>query len=424
MKEKSILIVSSNPVSNVFNNGKTLSAFFDNFPKDKLAQLYFSPAMPDSDICSTYFRISDVDMLNFRLKKSSICGKKVEAIENTKHKTKDEGKVQKVKKNSLTRLLREFLWSSGWNSKELNEWLDKFKPDIVFFLAGDVIYGHKICQYIVKKYRTKMAMYITDDYILPRKNLDILGHIRRKMIKKWMNKSIQCADALFSISEPMRVCYKEIFGKDSFVAANMYEPDLQKEKEHFYNENIVITYAGGLHYNRHLTILQMVRAIIQINEKYKNKAKKIVLKIYSGSSLKQNIMEELLASNCCIWGGLLNSEALEQELKHSDFLLHVESFRKSNICDTKLSLSTKIPEYMSYHKPIIAIGPDEVASMQYLEDCALCITDVSSIEVKLEQSLFDEKIGKEFADKAYEKYLANHDKKKIQPEIIRIINEM
>lgn len=422
MNEKSILIISSNPMSNVFNNGKTLNAFFDKYPKDKIAQLYFAATLPDSDICSTYFRISDVDMLNLKLKRSQKCGEKVEAIEGTNVQTKEENTVRSVKKNNFTRLLREALWCSGWDTKELRLWLDEFRPEIVFFLAGDVVYAHKICRYIVTKYHTKMAMYITDDYILPRKNPDIFGFIRRRLIKKWMKKSVQSCDALFTISEPMRVCYKEMFGKDSFVAANMYEPDERENKAEGTNENIIITYAGGLHYNRHLTIMKIVAAIKKINEK--NIGKKIILKIYSGSVLKQKDMEEFSKSDCCIWGGLLDSEALEKELKQSDFLLHVESFKKSNICDTKLSLSTKIPEYMSYHKPIIAIGPKEVASMKYLEDCACCVTDLKDILPKLEKSLYDDKLTKKLADEAYNKYLARHDKKKIQPEIMRIIDAM
>lgn len=79
MNHKRLLIISANPTSNIFNNGKTLSAFFDQYPQEKIAQLYFSTSLPDNNICSTYFRISDVDMLNFRLKRSNLCGNEVQA---------------------------------------------------------------------------------------------------------------------------------------------------------------------------------------------------------------------------------------------------------------------------------------------------------------------------------------------------------
>ena len=96
MKKKRILIISANPMSNVYNNGKTLSAFFDNYPKEKLAQLYFSTTLPDNDICSTYFKISDVDMLQRRLVKSQTCGDVVKA--QSAGQNKDSDQVKNIKK--------------------------------------------------------------------------------------------------------------------------------------------------------------------------------------------------------------------------------------------------------------------------------------------------------------------------------------
>ena len=424
MSVKKILVISANPMSKIFNNGKTLNAFFDSYPKEKLAQLFFSAEIPDSDICSSYYRISDIDMLSYRLRRKNTCGEIVAPVEGKRIQTDADKTAKKIRKSNFTRLMREFVWNSKWLTTELQDWLDSFRPEVVFFLAGDVVFAHKICNYIVKKYNIPMAMYITDDYILPRYNIDVFGHIRRRLIRKYMRKSINRTNALFVISESMRKCYRKIYGKDSFVAANMHEHVGTGTKGKENRDIIEIVYAGGLHYNRHLTVLQVCQAIRNINSRKERDAKRIILKIFSGSSLNPKEMDRLLWGDCCIWGGLLGSIELEQQLERADYLLHVESFKKSNICDTKLSLSTKIPEYMSYRKPIIAIGPSEVASMSYLEDCACCITDLHDIEEKLERVVFHEQQGKILANLAYEKYLENHDKKKIQPKIIEIINNM
>lgn len=422
MKYKRILIISSNPVSNIFNNGKTLAAFFDNYPKENLAQLYFSATIPDNDICSKYFKISDMDMLKTKFKRKYVCGQAVEPVVGTLQQNSDERKIQKVKKNNITRLAREVLWLKGWKTKKLFEWLDEFDPEVIFFLAGDVVYGHRICQYIVNKYNIRMAMYITDDYVLPRYDMDLAGYIRRCMIRKWMKKSIKCADVLFTISDMMKNCYKKLYGMDSFVAANMYETTAIQGEEYKEKENIVITYAGGLHYNRDMTLIKLIDAIEAINFINADSGKKITLKIYSGSKLKNKFMKKINESICCYYGGLLGPEELEKELMKSDYLLHVESFKRRNICDTKLSLSTKIPEYMSYCKPIIAVGPKEVASMQYLSDCALCITNVKNMQADLKQKLNDRVCIEKMVKMAHQKYIKNHQKANIQSEIIRIIN--
>lgn len=56
------LVVSNNPFSTTSNNGKTLASFFKDFPKDKIAQLYFSPALPDEESFPNYFQITDLQM--------------------------------------------------------------------------------------------------------------------------------------------------------------------------------------------------------------------------------------------------------------------------------------------------------------------------------------------------------------------------
>lgn len=424
MDYRRTLIISANPVSKIFNNGKTLSAFFDQYPKEKIRQLYFSTSLPDNDICSSYFRISDVDILNRRLKKSSTCGEIVGAVMGIPVQASDDQMVQKIKKGNFIRLLREVMWNGEWKTQKLLEWLDDFDPEVIFFLAGDGGFSYKIYNFIAERYGAKTAIYITDDYVLPRTNFDLWGHIRRRITRKYMKAAVADADILFTISNPMRECYRNLFGKDSFVVANMYEPKTLYNNEKNEKNEIVITYAGGLHYNRSDTILRLIQAISVINMKYAERGKKVTLYIYSGSELSKSFEKKILQSQCCVWGGLLNSTELEKKLNLSDFLLHVESFRKKDICSTKLSLSTKIPEYMSYKKPIIAIGPAEVASMMYLRDCACCITDLNRIQEGLERNLFEEQKRISLADKAYEKYLQNHEKRSVQPQIVNLLNNL
>ena len=423
MEYKRILIVSANPTSNIFNNGKTLSSFFDNYPSADLAQLYFSTALPDSDICSSYFRISDMDMLNYHLKRKKCPGEIVEATEGISSQTPDEKIVQNVKKNDLSRLLREGLWSIGWNTMELNQWLDEFSPEVVFFLAGDAVFGYRICKYIVEKYQAKFALYITDDYILPRPRFDLWGAIRRSFIRSHMRDAVLRANLFFTISPKMKECYRAAFHKDSFVIANMHEATFSDSDKKNVNPQIVITYAGGLHFHRYKTVYCLAKVLDEIN-KQKKCDRKIALYVYTGSQLPEDAMKKFNQIECLQWGGLLSHSELDNELKKSDYLLHVESFDKDCICETRLSLSTKIPEYMSYKKPIIAIGPEEVASMEYLKDCSCCIYDIDDIEKRILFLVSNSDEQKVIVERANIKYMQNHDKKSMQPKIIEMLCTM
>ena len=93
----------------------------------------------------------------------------------------------------------------------------------------------------------------------------------------------------------------------------------------------------------------------------------ITLNVYTNVAPEKNILEEF--SNLSInYKGSIGSDQLYLEMKKSNFLLHIESDDSDSISKTKLSVSTKIPEYLSTSIPIISFGPIEVASMRILSD--------------------------------------------------------
>ncbi len=60
----------------------------------------------------------------------------------------------------------------------------------------------------------------------------------------------------------------------------------------------------------------------------------------------------------------------------------MESFDKKFVMSTRLSLSTKIPEYLNANKPILAYGPDGISSLEYLKDNKLANVCTNKEELK------------------------------------------
>lgn len=412
---KRILIVSSDPLSATSNNGKTLASFFDRYPQELLAQLYFSSARPDSDICNNYYKISDMDMLRSRRFHSKQCGGKITTDEILHDEIKkDYATTQRIRKNNVMRLLREALWNSNWKTDDLQDWLNEFRPELIFFVAGDIIFSYKIVAYIKKEYAAKLAVYITDDYILPRVSFSVFWWIRRNLVFRHMKKAVQSSDLFFTISPAMKERYKNVFHKESYIIVNMPQTFTPSTEAQYNPENILeLVYAGGLHYNRDKTLTLLAKSINRINRKG-ILDKKVVLKIFSNQKISARKLKKLELADSSIFGGGLSSEELSLRLQQADFLVHVESFRYKNICETRLSLSTKIPEYMSFRKPIIAIGPKSIASMQYISNCTCCITKTRDMDHVLSEFLRNTAAQKALAHKAYDKYIQNHNKEQNQ----------
>ena len=70
-------------------------------------------------------------------------------------------------------------------------------------------------------------------------------------------------------------------------------------------------------------------------------------------------------NNLHLLGGITGAD-LDRVKLESDALVHVESFKNKNRHITRLSISTKIPEYLASNKRILAIGPKGIASIDYL----------------------------------------------------------
>lgn len=358
--KKNILIVSNNALSETHNNGKTLSSLVREYPLENLSQLYFSDETPSFNVCKRFFKISDIDILK------RLNGRAIEKPSSLQANVVTQNKqfYSKIRNIQTARLLREVAWRYlSFNKAKLFKWLDQQQPDVIIFCAGDSLFAYDIVNTIANKYKCKLIVYITDDYILPRLNLSPCWWIRRNSIFDNMQYVINRCDLLLTVSNTMQAKYKEVFSKDSLVFFN--RPESLKTHESFKkSEKIELIYAGGFHFKRWKVLNKIALAIQDYNKRHEKQA---FLKIYSNSVPNKKILKKLNICHSSKFFGSLNSDQLKTELNRADILVHVEAFDFNSRMSTMLSLSTKIPEYLSINNTILAVGPEEVASIKHLE---------------------------------------------------------
>lgn len=409
IENERILVISNNVLSTTNNNGKTLLSYFDGIPKDNLRQLYFSQEVPMVEGYD-YFRISDKDVLKSKLFFKP-AGSTIEPV-NLKGNQKSVNGLKKVfGKNTLTCLLREFLWFGSWKSRKLIQWLDDFQPTVVFFLAGDSLFAYDVYEYVVKRFKCNSAMYITDDYILDRDYENPIGKLRRGFIERKIKRALSVSHHFFTVSSVMRSEYFRLFSRDSMTIVNMSQ-ELYRPQEDCNIEKDVITivYAGSLYYGRDKVIIDVSKAVREYNEK--NVRKKIFLKVYTNDVDRLNGMIDVEGCSKCY--SAIDFEYLVKEYNRADILLFVESFEKKYIEKTRCSLSTKVTEYLSLKKPILAIGPAGIGSMEYLRDVSVSVTDVNEIGKSLDNMGNSAELRSSLAESAYRKYKVHHSKDRVQ----------
>lgn len=374
MEYPKVLVISHNPFSDSQNNGKTLSAFFKGWPKDKIAQIFLTPDVPDISVCEKFYRITDLDVLKQFIKKQQYgCVIKSENIKKDKktelHKNKGYMLIRKLflKRLPIMYWARNTVWRKvkPWKNTKLNDWINEFDPDVIFFQSSNVYSIFDMVDYICNKYTATLFMETTDDYVTKHFSIDpfYLFDIN-KMIEKY-KMLVKKSKCIFAIGDMMAEEYKQRFGGNFKVAMNSV--DISNEiipYKNVKNKKIILTYAGNLGLNR-WKILHRIGKTLDLL--YKKENIESTLNIYSIDMPSKGILKKLNLNNVMYFKGKLEKEELIKVRNESDILVHVESFDRKNKYITRLSVSTKIPEYLLSERCILAVGPENVASIKYIK---------------------------------------------------------
>lgn len=380
---KNVLIISNNVLSDQNNNGKTLLSFFSVLPRECLTQIFFSDEPINKDLAGRFFRLSDSSIfkmclslnpprstfsedLNFNFCCNANCGF-------------GSNFLRKLKGYDFFRLLREAMWfRANVDYGLIEERLRTNPPDVIFFCAGDTLFSYRIYEKICSIYPSaKKVLYITDDYIMPRVKVSPLWWLRRNFILKKMMCSVVKSDIFVTISEQMRNEYRKIFKKDSICVFNIANDIKIESFSKSKRDDLILIYAGGLHLERWLMLEKIGIAIDRYN---KINSRKISLKVYSHQIVDKKVINRIDRIDSASFCGSLSIEELQIVLNDADILVHVESFANRYVESTRLSISTKISEYLSADKMILAVGPPNVASMKFLNDFAYCVTETEELD--------------------------------------------
>lgn len=367
-----VLVVSHSSFSKIYNNGKTLASIFAGFPKQDLAQIYFTENMhPDFDFCNDYFKITDVDVLKSLMKGGADCGEILFPSEEYNINATNVSKGSRLFRMAKSRvdhlvLFRDLLWGFNvWKSKSLMNWIKSIRPDVVFYVGGNFGFSHDVAFFLSKTNQIPLVSYFTDDYLLYPKIKNLFDGIQRIRMKKFYKRTVNEAALRFAIGDVMSDEYSAFFGKKFYSLMN----SISMEDYVSYQEGhgIIFSYFGGLHLNRWHMLLRLAHSL-----------PKGSIDVYSTDQPNDEILSEFGKANIN-FKGAVEGLNLKNAILQSDVLLHVESDDAYNRTLTKLSISTKIPEYLMSGRMVLGFGPIEVASMRILSDNNIGVVISSSI---------------------------------------------
>lgn len=371
-----VLLISHNPITTYQSMGKTFLSLFSEFNRDELCQLYIYPTLPDIDACHSYYRITDRNVFESYGHFGKVNGREVTIndIDTTKHDFYENEKEENfisVKKTALKTIFRDLMWKlSRWYTKQLKDWIEKERPTCIFLAPGEAKFIYDIALKISEDFKLPIITYICDEFYFIDKTDGLIDKFRLRLLQKKIRQLMNKSSCIIAISDEINKQYSKEFNVHAetiMTGASIPVNDAREMGAGFKG----ITYLGNLAYDRISSLIEIGKALDEINSKEGTNVK-VFLYTRSLSEGQINRVRDIKSIEYC---GYVTGDEFIDTLRNADALLHIESFKDIYIEKVKNSISTKIADSLASGNPLIAYAPECISSMKYLHfnSAALCI---------------------------------------------------
>lgn len=403
---------------------RTLPELFSCWERDRIAQVYTRAGLPDNSICDRYLRIDENRVMKSVFKRGMVTGKVVENQQNAATVTKDEQKsldAENARYAAAHRrhswfmtLMREVVWRWGkWKSRELDEFVREFDPDVIFVPIYPFYYMERIQTYLIKKYKKPVVCFIADDnYTYKPCGGNLLSYLHRFMLRRYVRKEVPLCDEFFVMTPMAKREYDKLFGVDSKLLTKAIDFEGKDYIPYTYDGSkpIKMVYTGKLVIGRDKAMVEIAKALREINKD----EIRIELDIYAPDKPSSAVQEALNVPGCRLCDGVPKDQ-VQRIQADADVLVFAESLSKKYKNAARLSFSTKLTDYFASGKCIFALGSKDIAPIDYLltEDAAVVATDYSRIKELLMKLCDEPELLEKYSRKAYDCGKRNHSREDV-----------
>lgn len=408
-----ILCVCFNGLKSSNSNGRTLQNLLYSVKKEDLAVFYCSNDISDYSECSSYYRVTDSDLIK------SLCGKKVgKIIKPTEVENNNKGSIYNYSKqnrrNQAIRYFRQKLWGLNlWQNNNFWKCIENFKPEVILLFSGNNAFLDKIAWQISKKYNIPIVLFNCESYYLQKlKYNTFFGRINRHFCDRVFKKTMSKVSGVIYNTEKLQKDYDKIFpNKNSIV---FYQPSTKLTISQ--NKNNQISYLGNISDYRIKGLVEIANILASFGEK---------LHLYGACT--NDVLDIIKSNNNIIYHGLVDYNECCKIMVESKLLIHTDPlFDKTG--QFIYAFSGKIGDCLVSGVPLFLYGPENCAITEYLQEnnCAFVCTKKENLKETLYNAIYNNELREAFVKKALEINSKNHNidnnSKKVKEFIECIIN--
>lgn len=432
MDHPRVIIVQTTPYS-TNSSSRTLDSYFHYWERDRVRQIFSRNWKPQKGHCGELFQITDANLVKRWLHKTKETGRIYRYDE-----LEEQGTSEVITDNAaLTRgykigkshtptveLLRGILWKKNyWCTKQFTDWLDGYKPEVVFYNFTYNLFLAKIAIFIADRYDIPIITAIADDYyfndsIHGLKALTPTYLALRKRYKKMVRELFARRGSAVFGCDKINDKYSDEFG----IAGETIYYNSTVERRPFKPvdpTNPSIVYFGNIRLGRYKALLDVANALFEINPLIK-------FEIYSNETEEQ-YCQELKSHPSVLWGGAIPYDKVKRKIAESDIYVVAESFSDEDINFTRYSLSTKAADGLMSGMVVLGYGSSESGVISYLEStgAAVVCSQPDKLKSTIRNILKDQDLQRRLYEQseqvAYENHTLESSTKKFEGVVERTL---
>ncbi|MGW4498549.1 glycosyl transferase family 1 [Micromonospora sp. NPDC004336] len=360
-----VLVVGAQPFNRSTNDGITLSNLFHGWPADRLAQVHTVDRARCTDVCTSFYHFG---LRNYPVDHG--LRRLLGAAGGPVGSALASGGAMPASRGGRSRLMAQVRAVADLTPcrfpDDLGPWLRRHQPDLVYSFLGSVRVN-RLAVRIARDLGIPLVPHFMDDW--PRTNYgsgELFGLARVSLLRT-LRAAVRIAPRGMCISQPMAEEYQRRYGIPFGAFANCVDDAAfaahpADDAARVPSEAIELVYVGGLHLGRWQTLARLAEVL----DRLAGDPPVPRLTIYAPERDLSQFREAFAGRRSVSLDRWLHSDEVPKVLHAADVLVHAESFAPAHRRYTRLSLSTKIPQYLAAGRPILGFGPAELASMRHI----------------------------------------------------------
>jgi len=372
-----ILFINGEPFNKMTATGITVSNLFQDWPIDRLAQIYTANLPTNRSRFVFSERISTRHLMPF------LFGSLREEPGPEGQPEPTSSQVARVlargSSNSLIIIVRYVLtpWLDFLPYRVPSHVIQKvqeFQPDVIYTLLGNIRIT-RLVNAISEKFDLPVVPHFMDDwystYSVPGKSMGTWAH--RFLIKRSVSKLFARVPLGLTIGNRMALEYAERFHRPFYPFMNPVDSvvDCPVRPMKRSGDPVVFVYVGGLHLYRD----KALKEILDVLKLFNLNNVVAELRLYVPDADRPKAEELGSVGSWVNYCGSVKSDQVSGVLIDADIAIHVESSSEEVKKYARLSVSTKIPQYLAAGLPVLAYASIESASSSYVSEmkCGIAI---------------------------------------------------